>query len=306
MNSLKKSKLNNSLKKSKLNPSLKKSSILNNTLKIAIITIFRDEKNNSRLNQKNIFLQQMELFSKYNNFDLYVVEQSQDNCKFNIGKLKNIGFEKAILSGNIYDYFIFTDIDIVPNNKLIPYYFRPVKGVNCLAIRGTRYGNINKCFMGSVIGIDKFNFEKINGYPNNFWGWGGEDDALLFRININKVPIFNPNEGEIKDLENLKKIKDKLENLKINNKKEHLKNEKLVFDMKHWNENGLNNLNYTIIKEDHFTLPTKYTNILVNLNYSEDILKHSKFYNFNTTTQNNNDELKKLIKKNKKCNYKVI
>ena len=25
-------------------------------------------------------------------------------------------------------------------------------------------------------------FEKINGFSNDFWGWGGEDDELLQRV----------------------------------------------------------------------------------------------------------------------------
>jgi len=25
-------------------------------------------------------------------------------------------------------------------------------------------------------------FTEVGGYPNNFWGWGGEDDALLVRV----------------------------------------------------------------------------------------------------------------------------
>lgn len=30
-------------------------------------------------------------------------------------------------------------------------------------------------------------FEKINGFSNVFWGWGGEDDDLLRRIKFNRM-----------------------------------------------------------------------------------------------------------------------
>ncbi len=31
-------------------------------------------------------------------------------------------------------------------------------------------------------------FKSVNGYPNRYWGWGGEDDDLSERYsNINKI-----------------------------------------------------------------------------------------------------------------------
>lgn len=36
-------------------------------------------------------------------------------------------------------------------------------------------------FFGGVSGLTVKQFEKINGFPNAFWGWGGEDDDLWNR-----------------------------------------------------------------------------------------------------------------------------
>ena len=38
-------------------------------------------------------------------------------------------------------------------------------------------------------------FEKINGFPNDFWGWGGEDDAFYNRLAKHKVRIYRPSKG---------------------------------------------------------------------------------------------------------------
>ena len=73
-------------------------------INIAIITIFREDIYNTRHIQKNIFLEKIQILKKYGNFDIFLIEQSNDNQKFNIGKLKNIGWNRmavalAILNG---------------------------------------------------------------------------------------------------------------------------------------------------------------------------------------------------------------
>jgi hypothetical protein len=42
--------------------------------------------------------------------------------------------------------------------------------------------------------MTKKSFEKINGFPNNFWG-GAEDDALRVRISKNNIVVYRPSEG---------------------------------------------------------------------------------------------------------------
>lgn len=37
-------------------------------------------------------------------------------------------------------------------------------------------------FFGGVSGLTVEQFHKINGFPNAFWGWGGEDDDLWNRL----------------------------------------------------------------------------------------------------------------------------
>lgn len=37
-------------------------------------------------------------------------------------------------------------------------------------------------FFGGVSGLTVEQFRKINGFPNAFWGWGGEDDDLWNRF----------------------------------------------------------------------------------------------------------------------------
>lgn len=36
-------------------------------------------------------------------------------------------------------------------------------------------------FFGGVSGVTIDQFKRINGYSNQFWGWGGEDDDFYQR-----------------------------------------------------------------------------------------------------------------------------
>lgn len=36
-------------------------------------------------------------------------------------------------------------------------------------------------FFGGVSGLTVKQFKQVNGFPNAFWGWGGEDDDLWNR-----------------------------------------------------------------------------------------------------------------------------
>ena len=57
-------------------------------------------------------------------------------------------------------------------------------------VHGYKYDYPN--FVGGILSINKDDYKKINGFPNFFWGWGGEDDALNHRMkveNLNQLHI---------------------------------------------------------------------------------------------------------------------
>ena len=60
-------------------------------------------------------------------------------------------------------------------------------------------------FLGASVSFSTTLFEAINGYPNTFWGWGGEDDALLVRLrrlhSHTPVTYTVPEHGRLIDLE---------------------------------------------------------------------------------------------------------
>jgi hypothetical protein len=219
---------------------------------IAIISCFRDKGDGVREKENKLFVQLMnKLCNPYCNFHIYIIEQSNDGENFNIGKLKNIGFIIANLKDK-YDNFIFSDIDTIPDYDLMKYFIKPYKYPVSLASCGTRYQNknkiINKPFIGALVSFSKELFKKINGYPNNFWGWGGEDDALLNRLILNKDKyLYYPKKGCIIDNEEVNNTTISIKNKVQSTKVDKVKYEKLYDDLKSWNKNGINNLNYKIL-----------------------------------------------------------
>ena len=248
---------------------------------IAIITLFRDNDKGAREKQRREFIRRMNRLMQPYRYHIFIIEQSDDGNPFNIGKLKNVGFKVAGEWEKTHDMkftnFIFTDIDMLPDDELLQYYVKPIKKPISLAIRGTRYEqrdvDTSKIFLGGVLGFNRHDFEEINGYPDNFWGWGGEDDALLYRLVASDVGTVQvPKVGSVIDLEEKKTIAEKLENTV----KENQKWEKLYIDMTHWSKNGLSNLDYKLLKMTDEAENT--TQHLVDLMKKEDEKKYPELF----------------------------
>ena len=140
---------------------------------------------------------------------------------------------------------------MLPSQGLIEDYLKYPKQPIHLANKGTRYNmdGRDQNFLGGVLSVNKEDFIKSNGYPNNFWGWGGEDNSLNYRFKKSNIPIDKSSEPVI-DLESIS-LRDKLTKLKQDQTKEMRKREKLEQDKTSWKENGLSDLEgkYKIVKK---------------------------------------------------------
>ena len=84
-----------------------------------------------------------------------------------------------------YDNQIFKCITYPDNNCIVTnesseelkeYYIKaPTDRPVHIASVWERYGS-NPNYFGGIVSFNREMFKQINGYPNNFWGWGGEDD----------------------------------------------------------------------------------------------------------------------------------
>jgi hypothetical protein len=141
--------------------------------KLAIIVPYRN-----RESHLNIFVPYIEeyLDDKFE-YKIFVIEQ-KDNKPFNRGKLLNAGFKE---SGSDFDYYCFHDVDMLPIDADYSYCEQPTHLANTVDGEQSFYN-----YFGGVTILSKLDFKIINGYSNEYWGWGFEDDDLLQRcINCN-------------------------------------------------------------------------------------------------------------------------
>jgi hypothetical protein len=150
-----------------------------------IIVPYRDSGDGVRQEHLRLFKAHMHTHN-CKNFIL-VVEQSKDLKKFNRGALLNIG---AVLATNA-DSFIFHDVDLLPNAQVLESYVDPGPDpVHFGALWTSKY--THKTFCGGVLYMTRKHLERINGYPNKCWGWGGEDDVVRNRLLSLDLPIKSP------------------------------------------------------------------------------------------------------------------
>lgn len=274
-----------------------------NDKNIAIITIYRNNKDNTRLEQKRLFLYWMnKILNQITNYSIIVVEQSQ-KYSFNIGKLKNIGYEYLKNTKTKFDNFIFADIDSIPDSNLIEYFFKTTDSLNSLAMYGTRYEDIDaktsRPFVGALISSTSSVFDELNGYPNNFYGWEGEDTNLLLRLYGIKKPLYINSYGKIIDIEEIggikKNIEKKITELNINKEREKLVYEKNI-NWENFKSNGLSNLNYNILYNSSSNYNSNHNyHIIVDLDLDNDKLKYPNDYVFEEQTNYNKNYYKKFI-----------
>jgi len=120
-------------------------------------------------------------------YEIIIVEQSDDK-PFNRGKLLNIGFIKA--KELLCDYVVFHDIDMIPIEVDYSYSEIPMHLATNFELEYDKSKNLQfDDYFGGVTMFSSDIFQKINGYSNLYWGWGFEDDDLLFRVNEKHIPI---------------------------------------------------------------------------------------------------------------------
>merc|ERR1712223_92702 len=246
--------------------------------KVAIIVPYRDRKEHL-----DIFLYHLHPILQRQQLDyrIFVIEQSEDGEEFNRASLMNVGYMEANKLDH-YFCFIFHDVDLLPEDDRNIYMCPPdsemlVKHLS-VAINKWKYRLQYHDYFGGVSAISKIHFKRMNGFPNGFYGWGGEDDELAQRTNQTQLTITRQAgniarytmlthegaESKPKDVRHLMHLSKELKLL----------------------EDGLNTVSYKVIQTEKKPL---YTRILVQLPKPNEILKKDLYNSDSGEDKKSND-----------------
>jgi hypothetical protein len=110
---------------------------------------------------------------------IYLGHQNDDEL-FNRGLMKNVAAIAAFEDG--CDYIVWHDIDMVPEDESCDYSF-PTDNPQHIAVRISQSDYMLKYeeYFGGAVLFSKEQAYKTNGYSNDYWDWGMEDDDLFWR-----------------------------------------------------------------------------------------------------------------------------
>jgi hypothetical protein len=254
--------------------------------KLGVIVPYRDRYEHLQI-FKNYITEHLN--SKGIPFELIIVEQD-GGSNFNRGKLLNIGFRYA--KKLKCDYVVFHDVDMLPIDVDYSYAEHPIHLATNFITDGDMKRTLFDDYFGGVTLFPISDFEKINGYSNDYWGWGFEDDDLLYRCKINNILL---------DKKEIKNIGGQTAALKFNGIDSYVKSniqlnldQPITLFISFFSDNPEYNLD---ILDDKFTV-LSIPKINLNINYNS-----YKRYNFETNKVNKNFlYINSEIKENYKTN----
>ncbi|XP_030059786.1 beta-1,4-galactosyltransferase 3 isoform X2 [Microcaecilia unicolor] len=180
------------------------------------------------------FLQRQQL-----QYRIYLIHQA-GNGTFNRAKLLNVGVKEA-LKNEDWDCLIMHDVDLIPENDYNLY----------ICDNSLPYWS----YFGGVSALTPGQYLRMNGFPNTYWGWGGEDDDIFMRIQlagmaVSRTPL---------NLGHYKMVVHNRDKGNQANKKRFtlLKRTKRI-----WKQDGMNSLDFQLISIEEAKL---YTNITVDI-----------------------------------------
>ena len=118
------------------------------------------------------------LESKGIDYCMYFAHQVDDKL-FNRGATKNVAAKHAFEDG--CDYIVWHDIDMIPEDGC-DYSFPEKTPIHIAThISQMDYKLKYQEYFGGAVLFSKEQVEKTNGYSNDYWDWGMEDDDLFWR-----------------------------------------------------------------------------------------------------------------------------
>ncbi|XP_072284485.1 beta-1,4-galactosyltransferase 3 [Pyxicephalus adspersus] len=195
------------------------------------------------------FLQRQQL-----HYGIYIIHQA-GNVTFNRAKLLNVGVREAMRDED-WDCLFLHDVDLIPENDHNLYVCDPWNPKHAsVAMNKFSYSLPYPMYFGGVSALTPEQYMKMNGFPNEYWGWGGEDDDIATRVRLAGMKIIRPPVS----VGHYKMVKQKGDR---GNEENPHRFDLLIRTQRMWTQDGMNSLSYTLLSKQ---LEPLYTNITVDI-----------------------------------------
>lgn len=215
--------------------------------RVALIIPYRN-----REEQLKIFLNHIHPILRRQDLDygIYIVNQA-GKTPFNRAMLLNVGYTEAMKDHN-WTCCIFHDVDLLPEDDRNLYTCPAQPRHMSVAVNKFKYKLPYKTLFGGIAAINVKQFQELNGFSNQFWGWGGEDDDMSKRIRFHglKITRYKPEIARYTMMKHKQERANK-ERAKV-----------LRTSHRRYKTDGLNNLVYRLHSTTRHQL---YTNVTVTL-----------------------------------------
>ncbi|XP_018616173.1 beta-1,4-galactosyltransferase 3 isoform X2 [Scleropages formosus] len=204
------------------------------------------------------FLQRQQL-----HYGIYIVHQV-GNSTFNRAKLLNVGVREA-LRDEEWGCIFLHDVDLLPENDHNTYTCHPQHPTHLsVAMDKFRYRLPYSQYFGGVSAVTPDQYLRMNGFPNQYWGWGGEDDDIAARVRLSGMKIIRPSVA----VGHYKMIKHRGDK---GNEENPRRFDLLMRTRRNWRADGLNSLTYELLSKQ---LEPLYTNLSVDIGEDPRKLSH--------------------------------
>uniref|UniRef100_A0A670YNV0 Beta-1,4-galactosyltransferase 3 n=2 Tax=Pseudonaja textilis TaxID=8673 RepID=A0A670YNV0_PSETE len=121
-------------------------------------------------------------------------------------------------------------------------------------------------YFGGVSALTPDQYMKINGFPNQYWGWGGEDDDISMRVRFRGMKILRPPVS----VGHYKMVKHQGDQ---GNEQNPHRFDLLIRTYRSWSQDGMNSLSYKLLSKELLPL---YTNITADIGTNPQATKIGK------------------------------
>lgn len=126
-----------------------------------------------------------------------VFAKQRDGEKFNRGMLMNCGFLFVTNKYNC-DLIYFHDVDMLPSSK-VSYSSQRVgeRDIVHLATQASQFKFKMPYpeYLSGIVGMRPTLYSEVDGFANDFWGWGAEDDEFRNRLLLHRAHIVHDYKG---------------------------------------------------------------------------------------------------------------